>query len=219
MRRTALILVCLASAACAGAPRQPAPAPAPDMAELEAIWRARTDSARLRFTAADVRFMADMIHHHAQALEMAALAPDRAAAQSIRILAARITSAQADEIGIMQQWLRSRGQPVPELHIAGNAVMVHGGHDHHHAAMPGMLSPEQLAELRAARGTTFDRLFLHYMIQHHRGAVVMVRDLFATDGAAQDEAVFRFASDVQVDQVTEIARMESMLAAMGGPPR
>jgi uncharacterized protein (DUF305 family) len=80
--------------------------------------------------------------------------------------------------------------------------------------MPGMLTPEQLAELVAARGGQFDRTFLAYMIQHHRGAVTMVHDLFATDGAAQDEAVFKLASDIQVDQTTEIARMESMLAEM-----
>src|SRR5690606_37899176 len=100
----------------------------------------------------------------------------------------------------------------------------HGGHAGHdaHADMPGMLTEEQLRELDAARGAEFDRLFLTYMIHHHRGAVTMVHELFATDGAGQDEEAFRLASDVQVDQITEIARMEQMLSALptesGGAP-
>jgi uncharacterized protein (DUF305 family) len=117
----------------------------------------------------------------------------------------------------MQRWLRDRGQSVPEVHVNGAQVMVHGaGMDHaSHGQMPGMLTDEQLAALAAARDTAFDRLFLALMIQHHRGAVVMVDELFATDGAAQDTDVFKFASDVQVDQRTEVARMEQMLALLG----
>jgi uncharacterized protein (DUF305 family) len=90
----------------------------------------------------------------------------------------------------------------------------HAGHDSHAMHMPGMLSAEQVAQLEASQGAAFDSLFLTYMIAHHRGAVTMVHTLFATDGAAQDEEVFKFASDVQVDQTTEVARMERMLAAM-----
>ena len=101
--------------------------------------------------------------------------------------------------------------------MAGGAHAMHGGGMH--AMMPGMLSPQQMASLRAARGPAFDRLFLELMIQHHQGAVVMVHELFATDGAAQDETVFKFASDVQVDQKTEIDRMSRMLAALDGGVR
>jgi len=190
------------------------------LAEREGIWRARIDSARLRFTPADVRFMTGMIGHHAQALGMCNLAPTNGASATIRTLAARITNAQSDEIANMQRWLRDRGQPVPEVHVNGAQVMVHGaGLDHvSHEHMPGMLSHAQLATLGAARGTAFDRLFLTYMIQHHRGAVVMVDELFATDAAAQDTDVFKFASDVQVDQRTEVARMEQMLAQLRALP-
>ncbi len=186
-------------------------------AEIEALYRARTDSARMRFTDADVRFMSGMIHHHAQAIEISQLAPQNEASPSIRTLAARIINAQRDEIATMQRWLRDRQQPVPELHEMNGTVMVHGaGHDHTAMQMPGMLSAEEVASLRGARAAAFDRLFLELMIRHHRGAVTMVHELFATDGAGQDEDVFRFASDVQVDQATEVARMERMLEAL--PP-
>jgi uncharacterized protein (DUF305 family) len=175
----------------------------------------------MRFTPADVRFMTGMIGHHAQALVMAGMAPTHGASPAIRTLAARIINSQQDEIALMQQWLRDRGQAVPEVHVGGTSVMVHGVGGEHAGHMPGMLTAEQLRELDAARGAAFDRLFLQYMIQHHKGAVTMVHDLFATDGAGQDEAVFKFGSDVQVDQATEIARMELMLQALpagGGAP-
>jgi uncharacterized protein (DUF305 family) len=216
-RRSALFLVLLAAAGCASAPAPgTAPAPAARDAEFEALFQARADSARLRFTEADVHFMTGMIAHHAQALVIAALAPTHGASPSVQTLAARIINAQRDEIALMQQWLRERGREVPEVHIVGTTLMIHGGgeHAHHHAHMPGMLSDDQIRQLDTARGAAFDRLFLTLMIEHHRGAVVMVDQLFATDGAAQGEAVFRFASDVHVDQTTEVARMESMLAAM-----
>lgn len=215
------ILALAASAACAGG-GAPASAPRPDrgdLAELEAIYRARVDSARTLFTEADVRFMTHMIAHHAQALEISAFAPDRGASPSVQTLAARIINAQRDEIATMQRWLRDRGQPAPEVHVSGTSVMVHGAGDdpHAHAHMPGMLTPGQIEELRRASGREFDRLFLTYMIEHHRGAVTMVRELFAADGAGQDEDVFRFATDVQVDQITEIDRMERMLEALPDP--
>ena len=159
-----------------------------------------------RWTEADARFMSAMIGHHAQAVQMARLAPGRAGGNSVRILAERIISAQEDEIATMQQWLRDRGQPVPDAHDAGAH---HGGHG---SPMPGMVTPEQMARLEQASGPEFDRLFLSYMIQHHQGAVSMVRELFGSYGAGQDEAVFKFASDVNVDQETEIARMRGMLA-------
>jgi uncharacterized protein (DUF305 family) len=154
--------------------------------------------ARYPYTDADVSFMSGMIGHHAQAIVMAGWAPSHGAGASVQRLAERIVNAQQDEISLMQQWLRERGRPV--------------NHEHH-MLMPGMLSEGQMQELDRARGAEFDRLFLTFMIQHHRGAVSMVKDLFGTYGAAQDEAVFKFANDVNVDQSTEIARMESMLAA------
>jgi uncharacterized protein (DUF305 family) len=189
--------------------------PARTNAELEAIYHARVDSARTRFIAADAEFMTGMIAHHAQALVMAAMAPSHGANAQVRVLAARIDNAQRDEISWMQQWLRDRGRPVPEVHIEGTQLMIHGAGAHHdHSAMPGMLTPVQLDQLDAARGAEFDRLFLEFMVRHHQGAVEMVDDLFATDGAAQDGDTFKVASDIQVDQRTEIARMRLMLDEM-----
>ncbi len=184
-----------------------------DIARLEEAWRARIDSSRMRFTEADARFMAGMIGHHAQALGMSNLAPTNGASPTIRTLASRIINAQTDEIALMQAWLRVREQAVPEVHVDGWKVMVHGGgdHGHHHGQMPGMLTDAQMQQLASARGAEFDKMYLTFMIQHHQGAVVMVEELFATDGAGQDEDVFKFASDVQVDQRTEIARMQRML--------
>ena len=210
------LLIGLAASACGGAgrtdiDRDPRPG-GMSPAEIEAIYLARADSARMRFSGADVRFMTGMIGHHAQAIVMSRLAPTHGASPTIQTLAARIINAQEAEIATMQQWLRDRGQTVPEVHIAGTTLMVHGAD--HPLHMPGMLTPEQIEALDQARGIEFDRLFLTYMIQHHGGAVTMVHDLFATDGAGQDEAVFKVASDVQVDQITEISRMERMLSAL-----
>ncbi len=220
-RPTVLVLLTVVlAAACSGTPRttQDGPSPAADsLADIEALYLARMDSARARFTEADVRFMTSMIGHHAQALVMARLAPTHGASPSLQTLAARIINAQRDEIASMQQWLRDRGQPVPEVHFDGPTLMIHGADHAMHA--PGMLTPEQMQELERARGPEFDRLFLTYMIQHHRGAVAMVLELFATDGAGQDEEVFKFASDVQVDQITEIKRMELMLESLAGSDR
>src|SRR5690606_19922981 len=150
--------------------------------------------------------------HHTQALLMTDLVPDRTATPSIRTLAGRITNAQRDEIETLQSWLRDRGEPVPEVHIDG--IELHVTEVDHSAPMPRILPREPLEQLAAVSGLEFDRLFLSSMIEHHRGAVEMVDELFRTDGAAQDETVFRLASDIQADQVTEIARMERMLAAM-----
>lgn len=213
-----LLCGCGAMTQSSTAPATPAPVPAEgslSAAEFEAIFRAREDSARMRFTDADVAFVRGMIGHHAQALVMGGLAPERTETPAIRTLAARIINSQRDEIRLMQTWLERRDLPVPEVHVEGTQVMVHGGVDHD-MSMPGMLTPAQLRELENARGAAFDRLFLQYMIRHHQGAVTMVRELFATDGALQDEDVFRLASDVQVDQITEIERMELMLSRMPG---
>ncbi len=182
---------------------------------LEAKYWAQIERSRMDFTEADVNFMIGMISHHAQALIMSRLAPENDASPQVRTLAARIINAQQDEIASMQTWLQDRGEPVPEVHIEGLNLMIHGLGSHHqhadHTNMPGMLSPEQLQELENAKGAEFDRLFLKYMIEHHQGAVFMVKELFTTDGAAQDEEAFRLASDIQVDQITEIERMKLML--------
>jgi uncharacterized protein (DUF305 family) len=179
------------------------------MGASAAVARARADSLRYPYTTADVAFMSGMISHHAQAVVMSKWAPTHGANAEVQRLAARIINAQNDEIALMQTWLRDRLQPVPEADPAG---MTHTmGGMQHTMLMPGMLTPEQMRELDTARGAEFDRLFLTYMIQHHRGAVAMVQDLFAAHGAGQDETIFKFASDVSVDQTTEIARMSRML--------
>jgi uncharacterized protein (DUF305 family) len=153
-----------------------------------------------------------MIGHHAQAIVMAGWAPTHGAGPSVRILCERIINSQQDEIATMQRWLRARGQPVPEARATGMKMTMNG--TEHDMLMPGMLTQAQVDTLDQASGPEFDHLFLTFMIQHHRGAVSMVKDLFDTYGAAQDETVFKFASDVNVDQTTEIARMERMLAAL-----
>ncbi len=212
----ATLLAALATAAC-GTTAVPVAETAPQTtAELEALYRARMDSARMRFTEADVHFMTGMVGHHAQALVMAGLAPTHGASSAVQTLCARIINAQEDEIATMQHWLRDRSQQVPEVNITGTTLMVHPDYAMH---MPGMLTPEQIQELVDATGRDFDRLFLTYMIQHHQGAVTMVHSLFGTDGAAQDRVVFKLSSDIQVDQITEIARMELMLDALPTPGR
>ncbi len=158
----------------------------------------------VRVTAADVRFVQGMIAHHQQALEMAALVPSRTAREDMRLLAKRIALSQEDEIAMMRQWLAARGQPPPDPHA-------------HHGPgaplMPGMLTPEEMARLAAATGAAFDRLFLEGMITHHEGALIMVRELFATEGAGQESELFAFASHVDADQRMEIERMRRMLGA------
>jgi uncharacterized protein (DUF305 family) len=157
--------------------------------------------------------MSGMIGHHAQAIVMSGWAPSHDAGAAVRRLAERIINAQQDEIATMQRWLRDRGQTVPAARPGGMKMKMNGVE--HEMLMPGMLTDTQMRQLDQARGPEFDRLFLTFMIQHHRGAVSMVQGLFASRGAGQDETVFKFANDVSVDQSTEIARMEKMLAALG----
>ena len=173
--------------------------------------RARADSVRHPYTAADVDFMSHMIGHHAQALVMAGWAPTHGANASVRTLAERIINAQQDEIATMQRWLGDRGKPVPEARPTGMKMMMNGVQ--HEMLMPGMLTEAQMKQLDQARGPEFDRLFLTFMIGHHQGAVTMVKQLLAVPAAGQDDDVFRFVADVNVDQTTEIDRMRSMLAA------
>lgn len=157
-------------------------------------------------TAADTAFMQGMIGHHAQALEMVALLETRSASQDMQMLGLRIEVSQKDEIKLMQDWLRARGEAVPDEHAH---------HAHDAKLMPGMLTAEQMSRLSAAKGTDFDRLFLELMIQHHEGALTMVKDLMASPGAAQESNLFAFVADVEADQSAEITRMRRMRAAMG----
>jgi len=173
---------------------------------------ARADNGKPPITDADVTFMSGMIGHHAQATVMAGWAPSHGASRAVRALCERIVVGQRDEIGLMQGWLKNRSLPVPEADPAGWRMTMNG--QPHTMAMPGMLTATQMQELDAARGQDFDRLFLTYMIQHHEGAITMVERLFGSQGAAQDNLVFKFASDVNVDQTTEVAFMRQMLAAI-----
>jgi len=161
-----------------------------------------TDLSKVQFTPADVKFMQGMIGHHQQAIEMAALLPTRTSREDMKMLAKRIEVSQLDEISMMQTWLKARGQPLPDPHAH---------HQHGATLMAGMLTPEQMAQLSAASGVEFDRLFLEGMIRHHAGALTMVRELFATPSAGQDSDIFAFASDVEADQQMEIDRMGALL--------
>jgi uncharacterized protein (DUF305 family) len=179
-----------------------------------AAAKARADSTRYPYTAADIHFIQAMISHHAQAIVMSKWAATNGASKSILILSQRIINAQRDEIALMQRWLRDRLQQVPEPDTAGIVMTMTMAGMQHDMAMPGMLTETQLNQLEHARGAQFDRLFLRFMIQHHRGAVTMVRRLFDTYGAGQDQAIFKMASDINTDQNTEIARMQKMLLTL-----
>ncbi len=161
---------------------------------------------------ADVEFMAGMIPHHAQAVLIAGWAKSHGARTDVAILCERIVVGQRDEIALMQRWLRDRGQDVPAADATHLKMKMNGMV--HDMLMPGMLNEEQLAALDKARGADFDRLFLDAMIGHHAGAITMVDALFGSVGAADDDVVYRFASDVYADQTTEIERMQKMLATV-----
>jgi len=164
---------------------------------------------RLPYTDADVDFMSGMIPHHAQAVIMAGWAPSHGARKDVAILCERMVVEQRDEIAMMQNWLRDRGQTVPDAASTRHRMKMNGME--HDMLMPGMLTDEEMAALDRARGPEFDRLFLLGMIRHHQGAIDMVDVLFKSYGAAQDETVFKFASDVYADQSIEIDRMQGML--------
>ncbi len=160
----------------------------------------------------DVEFMQGMIMHHAQAVEMTALIESRTENKELRLLGARISQSQSDEMKFMKRWLEVRGEPMspPMPEMKG---MDHSSHDmsSHHMHMPGMLTPKQMDALRKAKGAEFERLFLAGMIQHHNGALIMVKDLFDTAGAGQDAELFNFATDVDSGQRAEIKIMQTML--------
>ncbi|HYW73816.1 MAG TPA: DUF305 domain-containing protein [Pyrinomonadaceae bacterium] len=163
----------------------------------------------------DVEFMQGMIMHHAQAVEMTALINARSENKDLRLLGARISHSQAEEIKFMQHWLQARGQPtsLPMSSMSGMSGMDMPGMDmsKHEMLMPGMLTAKQMEALRTAKGKEFDRLFLEGMIQHHGGALTMVKDLFDTAGAGQDAVLFDFATDIDSGQRAEIRIMQGML--------
>ncbi len=204
----AVILLALATTALAqvpiiqpGAPGQPGRVISPEEA---------SDLAVVEYTDADIRFLQGMISHHAQAMEMSELAEARSSREAIELLADRINLSQQDEIAMMQDWLEERGLEVP-------SAQAH--HDEEFELMPGMLTPEEFAELEAATGPQFDRLYLQYMIDHHLGALEMVENLLDQRGSAQDPVLYAFTSDVTSDQTSEIERMDTLLASFSPDPR
>lgn len=185
-----------------------------------------TRIADTRFTADDVKFMQDMMHHHAQAVEMSALVASRSTFAPVRQASQRISASQADELRFMSGWLRERGQEVPDVGqpAGGHGGMNHAGMNHagmamDHAGMPGMATPQQMAELAAARGAGFDRLFLERMIHHHEGALTMARALQRRPGAAYDPVLFQFTNDIINEQQAEIERMTALLGPLAGDRR
>jgi uncharacterized protein (DUF305 family) len=162
-----------------------------------------------KYTPADVHFMSGMIYHHAQAILIAGWATSHGASPTVQTLCDRIVASQKDEINLMSNWLRARGEPVP--HPEPEHMMMPGmGMDSTHM-MPGMLTQAQLAQLDSTRGTEFDETFLRLMIQHHQGAITMVNQLFAASGG-EEEPVYKIATGIFADQTTEIERMQRMLA-------
>jgi uncharacterized protein (DUF305 family) len=162
-----------------------------------------TDLSNVQATQADIQFMQGMIHHHLQAIDMTNLLARNTPNDDMRKLGLRMSLSQSDEINMMRRWLEVRGQEAP------------GDHANHMAGapmMPGMLSTEEMAQLAAAKGKEFDILFLRGMIKHHTGALVMVDELFKTEGAGQQSEIFAFATDVEADQRADIDRMTAMLA-------
>lgn len=215
LNRPALVLVAaMAAASCktagstASSPRtRPAPIlqpGAPGQASRVIGVAQATDLSKVGATAADIKFMQGMIGHHAQAVDMVALIPSRTQSEDMKKLGMRIDVSQQDEIKMMREWLTARGAAVPDAH----AHHTPGG------MMPGMLTPEEMTALAAARGAAFDRLFLGGMIKHHQGAIRMVEELFNSPRAGQESDINAFAADVDADQRMEIGRMGAMLNAI-----
>jgi uncharacterized protein (DUF305 family) len=213
----ACLVAAAAGAACRTAGRSSA-APivqpgAPGDASRVIDAEAARDLSKVGATAADVKFMQGMIHHHAQAIDMTELLKTRSSSDDMKKLALRIQVSQTDEIRMMQRWLQAHGQEAPDPHAMHMPGMIMPGMDHG-PMMAGMLTPEEMAHLATLKGVEFDRVFLAGMIKHHGGAITMVNELFASPGAAQDSNIYAFASDVVADQQMEIDRMSGMLAAI-----
>ena len=200
---------------CAGSRRadtadagpDPAPEPAADADLAHGAEYVERD-VHADYVPADAEFMGDMIVHHAQALEMSALVPERTDSEEMRLLARRIEETQEYEIGLMRDWLEDRGLAAPD---PGEKLGPHGGHGMDHSGMAGMASPEQMRALAEAADKAFDRMFLELMIRHHEGALVMVEDLKEHEGAGQEPELFVLLSHVDADQRAEIARMRGIL--------
>jgi uncharacterized protein (DUF305 family) len=219
-RRGSAVLCAVLSAASAGFFSSPSRAQQTDSASSPVVVQPgapgkptktlppSTRATPPQWSQADVEFMQGMIMHHSQAVEMTALIPLHSENKDLQTLGARISSSQSDEIKLMRRWLAARGEPIsmpmpgmPDMDKSGSSMPL----------MPGMLTPEQMDALRKAEGPDFDKLFLLGMIQHHNGALIMVKDLFDTPGAGQDADVFNFATDVDSGQRAEIRIMQSML--------
>ncbi|PZF82327.1 DUF305 domain-containing protein [Jiangella anatolica] len=168
-----------------------------------------------QYTDADVAFVHGMIQHHAQALVMTDLVADRAGSDDLSLMAERMDVSQRDEIALMEEWLESRGEDVPD---ASGEHGHHGQHGEDDQSMPGMLTDDDLSRLEAATGRDFDELFLLYMIRHHEGALVMVDELLSGGEGGQESALFQLAQHIDSDQSIEIARMKSLLAEMAASP-
>ncbi|PRX95521.1 DUF305 domain-containing protein [Allonocardiopsis opalescens] len=218
-----LAALCLGAAGCAAEEPDPdavpvlnpgAPGDSPQPADPERIEELNDP---IQHNEADVEYMRAMIAHHGQALEMTALVPDRAEDDGVVAIAERIEAAQGPEIDAMDAWLENnvyqhaRANPNHR-----NYCGLDGAADHHgntdcdpvdHSAMPGMITPEQLADLEAAEGAAFDELFVQLMIAHHEGAIEMAQDLLVE---GRDTQARQMAADVVADQTAEIARMHEL---------
>jgi len=212
-RYTTSIFVAIIIAVIIGSPVRAQQSPTPNIVQPGAPGKptknlpANTRATLPPASPADVQFMQGMIMHHAQAVEMTALIESHTESKNVRSIGARISRSQADEIKFMKRWLVTRGQSISE----SMDHMHHMNMSHDSMLMPGMLTAAQMDALRKAKGEQFDRLFLTGMIQHHGGALTMVKDLFDTAGAGQDAELFNFATDVDSGQRAEIRIMQSML--------
>ena len=213
--RPSPLLIALAAASCFSVAVADVPIfqpGAPGQASRQISAEEALQLAEVRYTAADVKFMHDMLPHHQQALDMTVLLADRTSSNEMIELANRIERTQQDEIAFMKEWLSERGEHVPDTDWRQHGHHAHHGH-HGHQGMAGMATPEQMAALEAATGPEFDRMFLELMIKHHDGALVMVRDLLRQRGSAQEPEMFEFANDIKNDQEAEIERMVAMLVS------
>ncbi|MEM9839767.1 MAG: DUF305 domain-containing protein [Pseudomonadota bacterium] len=220
---TAALMLGASAVAFADPPIVQPGAPGEEGRELSAVEAQKIASSS--YTDDDVKFMQDMIPHHQQAVEMALLVDERTNNQAVIDIAGRIKKAQADEIAMMRDWLKARGEDAPGDKIAGEHAGHGGGHSAHDMsthmahAMMGMATPEQMAELATLEGTDFDRLFLKLMIPHHQGAVRMVEDLLDKPGTAYDPVLYAFTSDVVSDQNAEIKTMAAEISKLSDDPR
>lgn len=211
-------LVCVALSACAGGTEADAPTEddgaviiqpgAPGEPNKVLTEEEAAALPTVTYNDADVAFMQGMIDHHAQALVMTALAQENSGRDQVPVLARRMEIGQTAETELMIAWLEARGEDVPDPG-EGHIHLEEGDE----RLQPGMLVAEQFAELQAARGEDFDRLFLEYMIQHHLGALTMVDSLVAADGAQEAESG-TLAQDIYADQEIEIIQMQKLLGEM-----